>query len=72
MSEIGTFEAAREYDVSPVTLLSLIAQGRLKARKNAYNRWRINRKSLETWNAKRLARRRWRRELKSELAGAAA
>ena len=57
MSELGTFEAARLFNVSPVTLLNLIAQGRLQARKNEYNRWRISRKSLEAWNAKRLARR---------------
>jgi len=57
MSELGTFEAAREFNVHPVTILNLIAQGRLQARKNEYNRWRINRKSLEQWNAARLARR---------------
>ena len=68
MKELGTFEAARIYDTSPVTLLTLIAQGRLKARKNDYNRWRIDRRSLEAWNQKRLAR---RRTLKPERAVAA-
>jgi hypothetical protein len=56
MTELGTFEAAKEFHVHPVTLLNLIALGRLDARKNEYNRWRINRKSLEAWNLKRLER----------------
>jgi excisionase family DNA binding protein len=58
MPEMGTFEAARVFDVSPVTLLQLIAQGRLQAHKDGDGRWRINRQSLEQWNQKRLGRRR--------------
>jgi len=58
MSDMGTFQAARLFDVSPVTLLQLIAQGKLQAYKNGDGRWRINRQSLEQWNQKRLARRR--------------
>ncbi len=69
MTELGTFEAAKEFHVHPVTLLNLIALGRLEARKNEYNRWRISRKSLEAWNAKRLARRHGKR---SRVARAAA
>jgi excisionase family DNA binding protein len=57
MSELGTYEAAGQYHVAPTTLLNLIAQGRLKAVKNEYNRWRISRESLEEWNSKRIARR---------------
>lgn len=57
MPELGTFDAARVFDVSPVTLLQLIAQGRLQAHKDEDGRWRINRQSLEQWNRKRLARR---------------
>ena len=58
MAELGTFEAARVFDVSPVTLLQLIAQGRLQAHKDGSGRWRISRQSLDAWNRKRLARRR--------------
>lgn len=57
MTELGTFEAAKVFDVSPATLLTLIAQGRLDAHRNEAGRWRIARKSLEAWNAKRLAKR---------------
>jgi excisionase family DNA binding protein len=55
MIELGTSEAARAFDAHPVTLLYLIAQGRLEARKDEAGHWRISRKSLEAWNAKRLA-----------------
>jgi hypothetical protein len=57
MKELGTFEAAREFNVSVVALLNLIYLGKLEARKNEYNRWRITRKSLEAWNKKRRAKR---------------
>ena len=57
MIELSTSEAARVFDAHPVTLLNLIQQGRLEARKDADGHWRINRKSLEAWNKKRLAKR---------------
>ena len=57
MAELSTFEAARVFETNPVTLQRLVAQGRLRARKDKNGRWRISRKSLEAWNKKRLARR---------------
>ena len=57
MAELGTFKAAKMFDVSPASLLALIAQGRLDARKDEAGRWRITRKSLKAWNKKRLAKR---------------
>jgi Helix-turn-helix domain len=49
---LGTFEAAKLFDVPPTRLVFLIAQGRIKAEK-IDGKWAINRKSLEEWNRKR-------------------
>jgi predicted site-specific integrase-resolvase len=58
MSELTTFEAAQEFKANPVVLLRLIAQGRLQARRDEFGKWRINRRSMESWNKARMERRR--------------
>lgn len=56
LDELGTFEASKKFNVSVPWLLNLINRGRLDARKNEYNRWRITRKSLEAWKLAKVKR----------------
>jgi excisionase family DNA binding protein len=58
MPELSTYEAARAFDAHPVTLQRLVAVGKLDGHKDENGHWRLSKTSLESWNKKRLARRR--------------
>ena len=58
MPELSTYEAARVFDAHPVTLQRLVAVGKLDGRKDKNGHWRLSKTSVESWNKKRLAKRR--------------
>ena len=49
MIELSTYEAARVFNVNPVTLQRLAATGKLDVRKDANGHWRFSKASLEKW-----------------------
>jgi hypothetical protein len=56
VNELTTSQAVRAFDVHPNILNRLILMGRVVARKNSDGRWLIERKSLESWNLRRVRR----------------
>jgi helix-turn-helix protein len=54
--ELTASQAARTYGVFPHVLYRMILMGRLEARKNTDGRWLIEKKSLESWDRKRVRR----------------
>jgi hypothetical protein len=66
MPELSTYEAARVFDAHPVTLQRLVAVGKLDGRKDKNGHWRLSKTSVESWNKKRLAKRREKQLARSE------
>ena len=57
MNELSTYEAARAFNVNPVTLQRLAATGKLDVRKDANGHWRFSKVSLEKWKCMRARKR---------------